>query len=300
MYKFKQSTNLYDIHTFFNKKNTFINKKINIKSIDSDFYKNKAYTILFFKKKFGLYKNLDFLNKRLKQKILDLSFYNKNMDLFDNRETVKKNKIIFYKKLNRLYYRAGRRILSKYLNFKKYSIQKNTTKKINNLIKKNWLNIFQKKTIINVLLMCGIFYTINDSIKYTKYFGVVIDNKVFYTTKTDFSCGIFFNLISSIFLLKFLKKKKLKLKFIIKKVKLYKFRIKKTIFRQKFKWITFNKWFVENSLHFYNRTSNVEFSIKTFSGVYLYKNNSIDFIDYFNKLNLSMYMSRSYNWKFLT
>lgn len=133
--------------------------------------------ILFLKRKTGLYKTNNFLEKYTKQKIIMLSNFAKNQTNDHYKSSFKKPKLIFYKKLDRFYYRLGRKLLSKTLAFKKYTIQSFTTKKIYNLIKKPLVQQLFKTNLNNLLVCCNIFYTQNDSNNFIKKAGVLINNE---------------------------------------------------------------------------------------------------------------------------
>ncbi len=68
-------------------------------------------SILFFKKKFGLFKTRSFKDRRNKQKLFFILNFIRNKKLFSLKRKHKRNKILYYKKFNKLFFRAGRKIL---------------------------------------------------------------------------------------------------------------------------------------------------------------------------------------------
>ena len=257
--------------------------------------------LLINKRKFGLFKTTNFLDKKLKYKLITLANLIK-FDNIDNKkfDTKKKPKIIFYKKLNKFFYRDGRSILMKKLNIKKYLIQKFTTKKIYNLIKKPMLTCNLNNTISNNLVQCSLFYTVNDAINFIKHFGINIDGIWGNDPNYRINSIKFFSIANSYDLLKFLKKKKNKILHNFKKIKFYKYRSKLYLPKKNFIWLPNNKWLHEYSFLYTNKLSNIEFDLKTMHGILLYDSNYLNYMTSYESSNISLFMNRSYTWKYLT
>jgi len=197
------------------------------------YFINKQKHILFLKYKFGLYKNLSILNKQFKYSIN--TFFNIIKNNNNNLNIIKKKKpkIFFSKKFNKLFFRSGRTILLKFLNIKKYLIQKYISKKINNLIKKPNNIILQQNHLNNILIKCNIIYTLNDANLFIKTFGILINNIIKYNPNYNINIMDTFAIISTNYFFKFLKKKKSHIIFNMKKIKLYKFRAKYFLTKKK-------------------------------------------------------------------
>jgi len=91
--------------------------------------------VLFIKRKFGLYKTRDFNYNRSKQKLLFLlNFLKKRIAKQSNFK--KAAPILFYKKLKKLFFRAGRRIIMSHFNVKKQLTQKFITKYLGSFIRR--------------------------------------------------------------------------------------------------------------------------------------------------------------------
>jgi len=93
----------------------------------------------------------------------------------------KKIKIIFSKKLNRLFFRAGRKILGTHLYFKKYIIQRYMSRKVTHEIKKITPMIIYTSDIKELFIQCGVFYSIKDVKNFINLFGVRINNAYIFT-----------------------------------------------------------------------------------------------------------------------
>lgn len=265
-----------------------------------EYFENKQIDVLFLKRKTGLYKTTNFVEKYSKQKIITLSNLIKNQDSFMFKPNIKKPKIIFYKKLDRFYYRLGRKLLVHKLNFKKYAIQSLITKKIYNLIKKPYSNILSTLELKNLLISCNLFYTQTDAKQYITNFGVMLDGIWNFDDMRVVSIGNVFSLRNDLHFFSFLKKNKHKTINNLKKIKFYKYRIKQPNLLKKSDWTSMSSWLTDNSFLYTNKTSNIEFDIKTLTGCYLYNNNNTNFVKLYNNTNITMYMTRSYNWKYLT
>ena len=196
-------------------------------------------------------------------------------------------------------FRDGRKILIKILNTKKHNIQKTITKKTQNFLKKNWLNT-NKYCLNNLIRDCNIFYLLYDVNYFIQNFGILINSKINHNHKYLVNKNITFRIMLSAVFIKYLIKQKKNIKLIFKKIKLYKYRIKNKLFKVLNKWLNFQE-FTLNCLFLSHFNQNIlEFSLKSFSGVLFY-NNLINCVYYqYLHTDLTLFMNRSYNWKYLT
>jgi len=276
-------------------------KTVNVAS--NIFILPKQTMLLFNKKKYGLFKTTSYIEKKIKQKLITVSNTVKNNNNLQKKNlnlNKRKPKIIFYKKLDKFFYRDGRVLLMKKLNIKKYLIQKFVTKKIYNLIKKPCLFFMFNNAISDTLVTCNLFYTTTDACMFIKSLGVYINKSWNYNPHININKLQIFSIVSSIFILKFFKKKKAKIINHFKKIKFYKYRSKLFKSKKQFTWVASQDWLKEYSFVYTNKLSNIEFDWKTMSGVLLYDSSYINQINTYKMLNISMYMTRSYNWKYLT
>jgi hypothetical protein len=153
-----------------------------IKLLKPDAIKPQVYD-LFLKRKFGLYKTSEFENKRVKYLIKYLINTAKfsNIVQYKQNSYHKKIKIIFSKKLNRLFFRAGRKILGTYLSFKKHIIQRYMSRKITHEIKKITPMIIYTSDVKELFIQCGVFYSIQDVKNFINLFGLRINNTYIFT-----------------------------------------------------------------------------------------------------------------------
>lgn len=255
---------------------------------------------LFIKRKFGLFKTTDFEEKRLKQQLIHISNYIK-YNSCKNKESgfKKKIKTIFARKLNKLFFRAGRTLITQRLNFKKYLIQKYISKKITHTIKKPWTHILYMNTLSHILVKCGMFYTQIDTSKFIGSFGVKINEKIIYNKNQRLNASDVFVLPFSKYLFIFLRSKRHNVYANLKKIKFYKFRSKFFVVPNKSIWLPTKEWLNEHSFLYTQKYTNVEFDLRSLSGVYLYDLDFLNFTNFSTNMQISLYMSRSYNWKYL-
>lgn len=261
---------------------------------------NLQQNIHFYKTKFGLYKTINYVDKRIKDDIYRILNYIKYEEINTYKIDLKKRpKTLFSKKFNKLFFRAGRRVLLNKFNFKKTIIQKYFSKKIHHFIKKPNLNQLENNSLNALLIRCNLFYTLNDSNSFITKFGVQINDKITY----DNNCSIYTNDFISIIwfnsFFKIFKKKKTFLTNNLKKLKTYKFRLKHFLTKKKVEWMPIKTWLSEYSCLYLNKYSNMEFDIKTLTGVCLYNNYFSVSMEYYYNIDLSMFMSRSYTWKYI-
>lgn len=148
------------------------------------------------------------------------------------KQTPKKPKLLFYKRLDRFHYRMGRKLLLNKLGFKKYAIQTFITKKIYNLIKKPFLFMLKHTNLTTVLIICNLFYTQTDSHHYITQCGVLINNRRIFDSNTIINVNDIFSISNTLLYFKFFKKKKNNLLVNFKKIKFYKHRVKSKIINQ--------------------------------------------------------------------
>jgi hypothetical protein len=155
----------------------------------------KQQHITFYKNKFGLYKNINFFEKRIKNNIFSVLNYIKYNEIISKKKDKKKNRIFFAKKFNKLFFRAGRRVLTNKLNIKKYVIQKYISKKITHLIKKNYIYSISNIRLNTLLIKCGLFYTLKDSNTFINIFGIAINTFIVYDITTIINPNDYFSII---------------------------------------------------------------------------------------------------------
>lgn len=265
-------------------------------------YEDKQLKILFFKKKFGLYKNVNYEGRFLKNKLVNFINIYKNINTFDTTNSIntRRNKVMFYKKYNKLFFREGRRILKEYVLRKNYTTQIYLKKKIKHIIKKNWFNLIYKKKIYQLLLNCNIFFTFYDAQQFIEQFGIILDNKLVNNADIIITQTNIFSILLSQNIINFLYRKKYIIQNNFKKIKIYKFRIKQLINVKKSRWISFKSWININVPFYVSKDNTVEFDFRIGTGVILYDTTNINYITLYDKININLYMSRLYNWKYIT
>ena len=281
---------------------TSTNKNINPATRDKIHHRNnKQIKFLMLKRKLGLYKNLYFLEKRIKFRLnFIINFIKYGNNSFKKTGPQKKPKILFAKKFNKLFFRAGRRILLKHINIKKNLIQKYVSKKINNTVKKININLLQKTNSYLVLLKCGVFYTNRDATNFIKNYGIFINNKINYDPQQNIKKNDTFSIIAIKYLSRYTKKKKKDILYNLSKIKLYKFRAKVHLTKRKNEWVPLASWFLENSYLYISKYSDIEFDVKTLTGIRLYNHNTHLNKKSIEESNISFFMSRSYSWHYIT
>lgn len=240
------------------------------------------------------------MDKRIKNDVYKIINYVNCSDFDTTREEFKKRpKILFHKRFNKLFFRAGRKILLSKFTFKKTVIQKYLSKKIYNFVKKQDLTQLQTTNIASFLIKSNIFYTINDAYMFIKTFGVLVNGVVVYNPKLNVK---YFDLISIIwvrFFFKFLKKRKNNIINNIIKLKTYKFRLKHYITKKKVEWVPVQTWLLEYSSLYISKYNDIEFDVKSLSGFYMYNNVLELSCEHFYNADVSLFMSRSYTWKYI-
>lgn len=294
MYTFNNSRNLRpQVHTpnLFTLINTNVTHNVN----GFDFNQNM---LVFNKRSYGLFKNLPLTDKKLKHKLIHISNIIKSEAPFQKKQFRQKLKIIFYKKLNRFFFRDGRKILMTHFNIKKTLIQKYVTKKISNFIK----NMQVSRNIIylcnDILVKCGLFYSVKDANNFIRTFGINLQGTWNYNPNKLIATASIFSVITGSLLLIKCTKKKLQIINNLKRLKFYKYRVKLYSTKKQFTWVSTKDWFKAYNFLTTDKLSNIEFDFKTMSGVILYMNGGTRR----NDLNhdLSWFMGRSYTWKYLT
>lgn len=254
--------------------------------------------VVFNKRTYGLFKNLPLTDRKLKQKLIHISNNIKSETPFQKKQFKQKLKIIFYKKLNRFFFRDGRKILMNNFNIKKTLIQKFVTKKIANFIK----NMHGPRNTIyfcnDVLVKCGLFYSLKDANSFIGQFGINLQGVWNYNPNKIMTEASLFAVITDSSLVTRCTKKKLQIIHNLKKLKFYKYRVKLFSTRKQFSWVSTKSWFQEYTFLTTDRLSNIEFDFKTMSGVVLCigENAGRSNLNY----DLSWFMGRSYTWKYLT
>jgi len=236
----------------------------------------------------------------IKNQIIGLSNYIKNRAFTHAfRHSRKKAKIIFYKKINKLFFRAGRSLFINLFGKKKKYTQTFVSKRIVNVIKNNWIKRIEADQLTTVILSSNIFFTHVDSNLFIKNFGVIIDKNIIYDPSYKLTNFKTFSFNFYKYILIFFLKKRRAIIFNLKNIKFYKFRSK--IFRSAFNsnWIPSIEWIQEHSFLYFYKSSNIEFDLRTLTGVLIYQSNRRQSYRFFNNMNISLFMARSYTWKYI-
>jgi hypothetical protein len=170
----KNSINLYAPHSIKYKKHILKNLTFSISSANHKYPPiNEQTKYLFLKHKFGLFKNLPISSKIVKNQLINLSNFIK-FNKFGRRTNLfpKKNKIFFYKKINKLHFRAGRKLFTSFIKIKKNYTQTFLSKRIYSTIKGDLLQQLQPRSLILILLSTNLFYTYNDINFFVSNLGV--------------------------------------------------------------------------------------------------------------------------------
>jgi hypothetical protein len=135
---------------------------------------------LFIKRKLGLFKSTAFKDKRIRQILNTYMNIVKHNTVRSGRPDLfnKRPKTIFYKKLNKLFFRAGRTTFTSNTYIKKYLIQKYISKKIMSMIKKELIPLINRVTAKILLVKCGVFYAVKDAKNFISTFGIRINDKI--------------------------------------------------------------------------------------------------------------------------
>lgn len=264
-------------------------------------FKDQSY-VYFIKRKYGLYKSVKFENKRIKNKFVQLVNRLKYNKLTTNTNFLfkKKPKIIFTKYLNKLFIRGGRTLLRGYICQKKTIIQRFFTKKITSFLKGRQTLIQPSLTTNLLLIRCNICYTYTDAVKFIHTYGISLNTYFTYDPQFKINPNTFFSFIFSSNLYHYLNTNRVKFIFMFKNIKFYKFRVKTLIFKKHYKYSPMIP-FYKNYINLYlNKDSDIEFDFKSMNGLYLYVTPSNLITHHIKTLDRSLYMHRSYNWKYLT
>lgn len=254
----------------------------------------------FLKTRYGLYKNNKYSDKRVKDDVYKIINYIRYEDTPTLKNDFKKRpKTLFYKKFNKLFFRAGRSVLLDKFNYKKTIIQKYLSKKIHHFIKKPDIKYFNRNNMTRTLIKCNLFYTENDARFFINNFGIKLNDNIIYDADFKITPKDFFAIVWTSLFFKFFKKKKSSLVNNLKKIKVYKFRLKHFLTKKRAEWVPIKTWLLEYSCLYISKYNNIEFDIKSFSGFYLYNNNFEISCDYFYNSDVSIFMSRSYTWKYI-
>ncbi len=198
-----------------------------------------------------------------------------------------------------MFFRAGRNVFIKELGIKKYFIQKYISKKISHLVKKPLISNLNQCYMNVILLQCNLFYSLEDSTQFINKFGVLINNNMSYRSQDTLEPNHIFMLIHHKTIFQYIKKKKKQVILNFKKIKMYKFRSKYFLTKYKNEWMPNKNWLAEHSFIYFSKFTNLEFDSKIMTGVLLYNISMIALI-HPKYINTSLYMTRSYNWKYLT
>jgi len=256
---------------------------------------------LYKKYKYGLFKNTTFFNKRLKQIINHfLNSIKYSSDKPHKKDTiVKKGRTIYSRKLNKLFFRSGRSILINHFNLKKYKIQKYISKKIANEIKKPFTQLIQRSSVTDLLVKAGLFYSNKDAKLFIQMFGMRYNDFYTYNSSMLLTTNTIITLPYMSVFFDFMLKKKQTVIHNLNRAKLYKFRAKLFTAKRKSEWVPTKKWLVEHSCLYTQKYMNIEVDIRILTIIYLYHLDYINFVTFPDYINISTYMIRSYNWKYI-
>lgn len=237
----------------------------------------------------------------MKRKLIVLSnLINGKVHKKNHNNTYKRTKVLFAKKFNKLFFRAGRSVFVKYFDLKKYKIQKYITKKIFPMLTKPWLSFMRNSYLSNVLVQSKIFLSIVEAEKFIYTHGVRLNGSFVYDSNFVLKTHDVFSIPFSKKTLKFFRKHKSRISQNLRKIKFYKYRSKLFHGKRNFEWVPTSTWLRYNSFTYTSKFSNIEFDPRIMMGVILYEFELVNYINLYDKLDLSLYMMRSYNWKYLT
>jgi len=121
-----------------------------------------------------------------------------------------------------------------------------------------------------------------------------------YNPRTEMYINNIFALIWSKHTLDLFRKKRYLLIVNFKNMRFYKLRSKLFLSKTKTLWIPLMLWINEHFFVFVHKCNNIEFDMRIMKGMYIYNAHFVNFSDLLEKMDISFYMSRSYNWKYLT
>jgi hypothetical protein len=207
----------------------------------NSYTENIQQNIQFFKTKFGLYKNHQYVDKRIKDDVYRVINYIKYAETSAWKTDFKKRpKTLFAKRFNKLFFRAGRNVLASKFEFKKTIIQKYLSKKIHHFIKKPDIRQLKSNDAASFVIKAGVLYTLNDARLFIKIFGIQVNAVNVYNPESKIIPNDLIKILWVKLLFKFLKKKKQNIISNLKKIKTYKFRMKQFVTRKKIEWVPIN------------------------------------------------------------
>jgi hypothetical protein len=187
----------------------------------------------------------------------------------------------------------------KLFNLKKSIRQTFISKRIVNVVKNNWVQFIKRPMLYNLLLKTNIFYSCNDAKTFILNGGVCINMQRIYDPNhvLNQTTHVAFPFYRANF--KFFLRKRRNMIISLQRIKFFKFRAK--IYNKQYKnfWAPSSEWIYEHNFLYFYKNSNLEFDIRTFTGIFIYKTSSIQFSNFITMANLSPYMSRSYTWKYI-
>jgi hypothetical protein len=175
---------------------------------------------------YGLFKVIPHNNKKLKQGLISLINFINNTHRNRNPKFFRRKKVLFSKKFNVLFFRAGRKILMDYFNIKKHLTQKFITKKLTKTLKKKQIMFQFLDNISATLLQSNLFYSSADAKKFIQTFGIYIDGHLRYDPEHSVLVNTQFSLQTSQYLLKFINSNRAKFTYQLRKIKFYKYRVR--------------------------------------------------------------------------
>jgi len=264
--------------------------------------------ILFFKRKYGIYRKRSLLKNRIQNRIYFLYNLMKNQPRSPRKLTPAKlrqlHKPTRVKDLDRMYFRKGRKVAANFFLKKKHLTQKYITKKIFTPIKRPLMFTLTSTPLMEVLIQTNIFYTLRDSIRFISKCGVYVNNQLSQIPYRILQHYETFSLIQTPLMWRFVRKSFLRMRKSLVKMKVYQHRVKFFHLRKKIKpkynWISGKDWIYQHTFLYTHRQANIEFDWRIFCGVVLYDWKLTNRLLCYDKLDLSLFMMRSYNWKYLT
>ncbi len=282
-----------------NKKVSFYINKSTYNAPNIFNFNNQLYN-LFHKRRFGLFKNSNLKDKLIKKQLIYLSNYIRHGTFQKSYKLPRlKTRIIFYKKLNKLFFRSGRALFTKLFNFKKSSRQTFVSKRIFNVIKNDWSKHSKAVNVYTLLLKTNLFLSRKESYSFISAFGVWVGSNIIYNPECVLVQSTTFSLLFSRKTLNFFHKKRKRVIANLRNIKFFKFRSKMYIARKIFLWAPSIEWIYEHEFLYFYKNSSIEFDIRTLSGVYIYSSNYVQPSKFVNMSDISIYMTRSYTWKYI-
>jgi len=255
---------------------------------------------LLLKRKFGLYKIAPTSNKIVKNQLIFISNFIKNKKIKRfNKHLISKTKIIFYKRLHKLFFRSGRSLFVPFFKIKKSYTQTFLSKRITHVIKNNWTHVTTNTKLYSIIFYSNLFYTLSDVNQFIKNFGVLINNKFIYNPLYKVQNLLKFSFVFSRYFLIFFLKKRQKIIRSLKNIKFYKFRSRFFLSKYKSMWIPSVDWINEHYFLWTYKHANIEFDLRSLTGFVIFNAKVWFFNKYIVHANISLFMTRSYNWKYI-